>query len=384
MRTATSAFGGTKKIYFAHPVAFWLGTVAVSVGVLLHVPMFTGASGDGYKLVGMQISGLMLLGMALILAGFVLTYIGLAPRITHRASESHLKVQAFDDAKLRPAHYRLIAVLLVAIAVDTLKPFTFAFIIPGVTLEYGLRSATHPAPGALPVALWPFVAITGTAIGSFLWGYLADRIGRRATVLMGAIIFIGTAICSFMPTFGLNILMCFIMGLGVGGLLPIAYSLLTETIPARNRGMIVVLVAGVGTALGFLLASGAAGWLIPHYSWRIMWFLGLPTGLILILLNRWIPESPRYLLANGRDAEAQEVMAEFGVTTVEVVDRSAEDVIQSELHGQGFGRVFRAPFSGLTIALVIYGLAWGLVNFGFIVWLPAKLGAEGLTATHVT
>ena len=58
-----------------------------------------------------------------------------------------------------------------------------------------------------------------------------------------------------------------------------------------------MLVAGIGTALGFLLASWTAHWLIPTYGWRIMWFFGIPTGLALILLNRYIPESPRFLLA---------------------------------------------------------------------------------------
>jgi len=187
-----------------------------------------------------------------------------------------------------------------------------------------------------------------------------------------------------MVAYGWNLVMCFVMGLGVGGLLPIAYSLLTETIPARNRGTIVVLVAGVGTALGFLLASNAADWLIPHYTWRIMWFLGMPTGVLLILLNRWIPESPRFLLANGRDDEARECMAEFGVEVVESSELSEEAVIGHELLGRGFTTVFRPPFGAITLALILYGLGWGLVNFGFITWLPAKLAAEGLATTHVT
>ena len=384
MALTTIASEPRRRIYFANPKAFWAGSTAVVVGVLFHVPMFVGARDSGYRLVGMPLSGPMILGMALIVGGFVSVYFGLAPKVAHRASESHIQVKAFDDAPLRPAHYRLMAVLLIAIAVDTLKPFTFVFIIPGATAEYGLSSPGHLLAGHWPIALYPLSGITGTAIGSFLWGYLGDRIGRRASVLFGAIIFIGTSICGFMVAYGWNLVMCFIMGLGVGGLLPIAYSLLTETIPARNRGTIVVLVAGVGTALGFLLASNAADWLIPHYTWRIMWLLGLPTGVLLILLNRWIPESPRFLLANGRDDEARECMAEFGVEVVESSELSEEAVIGHELLGRGFTTVFRPPFGAITLALILYGLGWGLVNFGFITWLPAKLAAEGLATTHVT
>jgi putative MFS transporter len=371
----------SSKGYFVHPSAFWAGSAAVSLGVLFHLPQFIDSRSEGYRVSALGMSPLMVTGMLLILAGFGLVYYGVSPRYLHPASESHLQVKGLDDAPLRPAHYRLMAVLLVAIAVDTLKPFTFPFIIPGATAEYGLTSAGHP--GGLPIALYPFSGILGTAIGSFIWGYLGDRIGRRATILFSAIIFIGTSICGFMPSYGWNLFMCFVMGLGVGGLLPIAYSLLAETIPARSRGMIVVLVAGVGTALGFLIASGAADWLVPTYSWRIMWFLGLPSGLVLIVANHWIPESARFLLANGREAEARAAMAEFGV---EIVETSGEDVTSEISHGLGrvdLTRLFRTPFTGLTTAIVIYGLAWGLVNFGFLVWLPIKLTAQGLSETHV-
>jgi len=365
-------------------MAFWGGSAAVTAGVLLHLPMFVSARTDSYHLAGMKLDGWMIAGMALILAGFAAVFYGLAPRLSRLSGRTgaYLTVKALDEAPLRPAHYWLMAVLTVAIAVDTLKPFTFTFILPGVAKEYGLKSPAHPIPGALPVALLPLLGITGTVIGSFLWGFLADRIGRRASILLASIIFIGTAICGFMPAFGWNLVMCFVMGLGAGGLLPIAYSLLTETIPARHRGASVVLVAGIGTASGFLLASGAANWLVGDFSWRIMWSLGLPTGLILIVLNRFIPESPRYLLANGFEADAREVMQRFGVRVV-----ADEGVSELELEVQkthGFSQLLRAPFGGVTLALVLYGLGWGLVNFGFIVWLPIKLGALGLTTGHVT
>ena len=101
--------------------------------------------------------------------------------------------------------------------------------------------------------------------------------------------------------------MCFIMGLAAGGMLPIAYALMAEAIPARHRGWLMVVIGG-DIAGAYIITSWLASELVPVYSWRILWLLGAPTGLLLILLNRWIPESPRYLLATGREAAARAVM----------------------------------------------------------------------------
>ena len=71
-----------------------------------------------------------------------------------------------------------------------------------------------------------------------------DRIGRRPSILLAAVTFIGTSICGAMPDYRWNFVMCFIMGLGVGGMLPIVFALLAEVIPARHRGWLTVLIGG--------------------------------------------------------------------------------------------------------------------------------------------
>jgi putative MFS transporter len=116
-----------------------------------------------------------------------------------------------------------------------------------------------------------------------------------------------------------------------------------------------------------------------------MWFLGLPTGGILLLLNRHIPESPRFLLARrdpGDVEEAQRVMESFGVEIVaDEPDASREHATGHADTGRSgsLAEVFRAPFRGLTVSLGLFGLAWGLVNFGFLLWLPTNLREVGLS-----
>ncbi|HEY5058074.1 MAG TPA: MFS transporter [Gaiellaceae bacterium] len=352
-------------------------------GVLLHLPMFLGAKSNHYMLRGMPMDNWMLIGMALMVAGYAAVIYGLAPRFSRHTTQeaSDLELEALDESRLSAAHVRLMVVLMLGIAVDTQKPFTFTFILPGVANEYNLRSPSHPAPGHWPVALFPFIAIIGTVVGSLIWGRLGDSIGRRASILLAATLFIGTAMCSAMPAFHWNLVACFFMGVSAGGLLPIVYSLLAETIPARRRGEAVVLVAGIGTALGFLLASWSAHWLIPTFGWRIMWFFGIPTGLALILLNRYIPESPRFLIANGHTEEAHDVMRVFGV---KIRDRAPGAAAPEGTANPGFAAVFRRPYTAITPVLTLYGLAWGLVNFGFLVWLPVYVAKSGVTAGQVT
>src|SRR3546814_2318739 len=138
-------------------------------------------------------------------------------------------------------------------------------------------------PAASVLAL---VALIGTTVGSIVGGRLADVFGRRAGILLSALMFIGTAICGAMPTFEWNLVMCFLMGASAGGMLPIAFTLMAETVPAAHRGWLLVALGGVGTSAGYLLAAGAAATLEPLFSWRVLWLLNLPTGLVILILNR--------------------------------------------------------------------------------------------------
>src|SRR5207302_612561 len=130
-------------------------------------------------------------------------------------------------------------------------------------------------------------------------------------ILLAAVMFIGTAICGTMPAFSWNLVMCFLMGMAAGGMLPIGFTLLAETMPARHRSFLLVLLGGVTILGGYLAASVLARLLEPHFGWRVLWLAGLPTGLVVILLNELIPESPRFLLLRGRISEANAVIARY-------------------------------------------------------------------------
>jgi thioredoxin reductase len=360
-------------ITFAHRRAFWSGIAAVSIGVILHLPMYIGARDMDYRLVGMPMDPSMKAGMALIVVGIALSVYGLVPRNAGALPErvSGVRVAALDEAPIQRAHLALLAVMATAVTIDVMKPTTLAFVVPGVAQEYGLKSPLNPQ-GQVPVALLPLCALVGMVLGSAGWGWLGDRIGRRASILLAGVMFIATSICGAMPAFGWNLLMCFLMGAAVGGMLPIAFALLAETIPARHRSWLMVLIGG-DVAGAYIVTSLLASALEPRFGWRVLWLIGLPTGVLLILLNRWIPESPRFLLAAGRVAEAEAVMARFGARLVR-----EEPAPRSDEEPGRYLQLFHRPFGGLTIAVALFGLGWGLVNSGFLLWLPTNLRQLGL------
>jgi putative MFS transporter len=343
-----------------HLLAFGAGSIAVTIGVLLHVPMFWMGHVNGFRLVGMPMDWDMWLGMALIVGGCAIAGWSLVPRRHVVESPHHLRVSAPEDAPLGPAHRRLMVVLTVALVIDVMKPASLGFVVPGMRAEYGVSKAM--------VAWLPFAALCGTVLGSIDWGWLADVFGRRATILLSAVMFVGTSICGAMPSFWWNVGMCFMMGAAAGGMLPVTYALLAETMPSLHRGWVLVLVGGLGSAGGYLCASGFAWWLEPLFSWRILWFLNLPSGLILVLLNPLIPESPKFLVRIGRVHEAMRTLRRFGC----VVSDEGPATPTTPMRVRAAPRLLH-----VTWALSLTALAWGLINFGLLLWMPANLVAQG-------
>ncbi len=348
-----------------HFWAFSAGSAAVTAGVLLHLPMFWMGNGHGFHLSGMPMDAGMWWGMALICAGIAVAGYGLLPRRRALPAPT-LRISAPEDAPLGRAHLQLMLVLTVALVIDVMKPASLGFVVPGMQAEYGVSKAM--------VAWLPFAALCGTVAGSVVWGALADVFGRRATILLSAVMFVGTSICGAMPDFWWNVGMCFLMGAAAGGMLPVTYALLAETMPSRQRGWVLVLVGGLGSVGGYLAASGFSAWLEPLLSWRILWLLNLPTGLLLILLNPLIPESPKFLAALGRHREAQATLRRFGCT---VMQDDGSGLAPATAAATAAPAMAPRSMAGITWALSTAALAWGLINFGLLLWMPAHLVARG-------
>jgi len=345
--------------------AFILGVILVTGGVLLHAPMFLMGRNNHFVLAGMTIGWDMVAGMAAIVCGCGIAAYGLLPRDIARqlAAGQDILVSPPEDAPLSAAHWALMSVLVIALIIDIMKPATLGFTLPGMMSEYHVSKAT--------VSYFPFSALTGTVVGSIIWGWLADIYGRKATILLSAVMFVGTSICGAMPSLWWNVGMCFMMGVAAGGMLPVTYALLAEMMPSKHRGWALVLVGGLGAVGGYFAASTFSALLQPFFGWRILWILNLPTGLSLVLLGAFIPESAKFLLARGRREEARAVMDRFGSKAHQprTERRAFEPGSATALSGWAFfGKLF---------ALSLAAICFSLINFGLLLWLPADLVARG-------
>lgn len=317
----------------SRPALFWTGVALTCAGVGQHVWMFIDSASMGFHMAMMGMSGTMWAAMAAIVVGVVISGFAVVQPLGAEPAA------APAPARTSPAsRRRLIAVLSFALMVDQMKPATLAFIQPGMRAEFHLSAAE--------ISWLPTVALSGTVLGSLVGGRAADRIGRRATILIASLLFLGTTVCGAMPTFSGILVMCALMGMAAGGMLPVVYALMTESLPPGRRAAIMVLQAGLTTTGGYMAAAGLAAVLIPLTGWRVLWFAQLPLVLVLIALNRWIPESAAFTAQQSRP----------------------ERVPASTL--------FKHPQTAKTLVVSGYALAWGLVYWGFITFLPSQLEAS--------
>src|SRR5436190_8424007 len=110
-------------VTFHHAGAFWFGVVAVIGGVIAHLPMYLMGKDMGYRLAGMEMDWLMMIGMAAIVVGMAASLYGLYPRATPRsAAPASIRVSALDDAPINMAHVGLLLTMAIAVVIDIMKP----------------------------------------------------------------------------------------------------------------------------------------------------------------------------------------------------------------------------------------------------------------------
>jgi MFS family permease len=198
-----------------------------------------------------------------------------------------------------------------------------------VTIAGSIVGALEESPvlhfTAAQIGLVASAYLAGAVAGALVFGYLTDRLGRRKLFMVTLGLYLtATAATAFSWDFWSFALFRVLTGAGIGGEYAAINSAIQELIPARYRGRTDLAVNGsfwVGAALGALGAVVLLqpGLLPPDWGWRAAFGIGAGLGLGILLLRRWIPESPRWLMLRGRLDECETVIAgielRVGMTT---------------------------------------------------------------------
>ncbi len=197
-----------------------------------------------------------------------------------------------NNRRLNGFNYGLIIVSWLITVFDGFDMMMVSFTAPFMRDEFGLSKT---------MLGYVFSAgLFGMMLGGFFFSFLADRIGRRPTIVLAAFTFgILTTATAFAASYHALLALRFVDGFAIGGMLPLAWALNIEFVPTRMRSTIVTIIM-MGYSFGTAVAGPMTNWIAPHYGWQGVYLAG-GIGTLICATALWIrlPESIRFLVTKG-------------------------------------------------------------------------------------
>jgi len=236
--------------------------------------------------------------------------------------------------------YRLLAIVGTAWLFDAMDVAMLSFIMPLIKTEWQLAPAQLGLVGA--------ATSLGMVLGALVCGALADRIGRKQVLILTLVIFsVGNLLLIMTPNVTAFIVVRFLTGIGLGGELPVAATLVADSYAGTERSKMLVL-ADSFWAIGWIVASVLAFWVMPLIGWRMTVLITAGTILYTLLLRRHLPDTP-----------------------VKPQPRSS------------YKTLWRSPV--LRRKTLLLGVLWFIVMltyYGMFLWLPSLLVMRGFAIVH--
>lgn len=231
-------------------------------------------------------------------------------RSSAAASTARRKNNYFDGMAVTGYHKAIFFIIMLAYFFEQMDNWNFGFIAPAVFASWGLdKAASNQAMGT--IMFWYFIGMTS---GGFLGGVISDIIGRRKTFLLAIVLFSVCSVINGLPidSFPLFVASRAMTGFGVFCLMVCSQAYIAEMAPSESRGKWQGLVAAVGfcavPVIAFLCRVIVP--LSPE-AWRWIFYFG-GIGLVgLVLAFKYLKESPRWLVAQGRRQEAEAIVKEI-------------------------------------------------------------------------
>ncbi|WP_371530136.1 MFS transporter [Streptomyces sp. NBC_01283] len=220
------------------------------------------------------------------------------------------------------------------------------------------------------------VGSIGMLIGALLSGRLADRIGRvKVIALCIALSSVANLALSLSTSPDAFMALRFVQGLAIGGEVPVAATFIAEITRSHQRGRFVLLYELVFPA-GLTVGALVAAWVVPIMGWRWMYVLAAVPGLLCILVQRKVPESPRWLADHGKADEASEVMSGIEAEVERITGKplppvpEALPVAAPGGAASGLRGLFTGRYRRRTLVIGVLWFTGYFVNYGITSWLP--------------
>lgn len=290
-----------------------------------------------------------------------------------------------DRLPLNRFHWKVLALSGLGWMFDAMDILIIASVAAAAAAEWAPGQQALAARAGM-VATITSANTAGLFLGALASGWLADRLGRKFVFQLTLLVYsVFTGLAALAPNVETLAALRFLAGLGLGGELPVASTLVSEFAPAARRGLLVVLLESFwayGTVLAALVGFVVIGQL--HLSWRLAMLIGALPALYTLALRRGLPESPRLLASQGRLAEAEAVVRQVehnGAGRVPEA-RAGQSPSLSSAAGEARGDVlalFAPRFLSRTIVLWVM---WATMNFsyyGIFLWLPSQFTRKGFS-----
>jgi putative MFS transporter len=218
------------------------------------------------------------------------------------------------------------------------------------------------------------IANFGQALGALTFGWIAERIGRVSTARIAIALFaVMSLACAFTTSYDQLFVCRFVEGIGLGGEIPVASTYISEILRADRRGgrfLTYQIIFPVG-----LLMSGIVGAsVVPRFGWQWMFIIGALPAIVALVMQRFCPESPRWLASKGRLGEADAIVTEIE----RVVSRDGAEPLAPvpELSLQPLGgktrwqELFEGRYRSRTLLVWVLWACCYIIAYGLQGWIP--------------
>lgn len=229
---------------------------------------------------------------------------------------------------------------------DAMDVGILSFVIAAISVEWHLNPTQMGWIGS--------VNSIGMAFGALGFGLLADRIGRKNVFMLTLVLFsLASGLSAFTTTLTAFLILRFFVGAGLGGELPVASTLVSESVSAKERGRVVVLLESFWAA-GWLLAALIAYFIIPEYGWRVALIITALPAFYAIYLRRNLPDSPKF----ETDGKPKQSL------------------------GAKMKLIWSKPYARRTTMLWIVWFTVVFSYYGMFLWLPSVMVIKGFDMIH--